>query len=330
MQNQQVNTPLRKSQPLISFIIAYYNLPARMLCECIDSIMALSLQADEREIIVVDDGSKIRCTNELARYEDDITYIRQRNMGLSEARNSGIQMATGRYLQFVDADDMLIKDAYDYCISIARSEQPEMILFDFTKTDIQPTPLQHSAIQTGPHFMRHNNIHGTACGYLFDRSILGELRFTPGIFHEDEEFTPLLMLRAETLCTTSAQAYFYRQRDDSIVTNVNIRHSIRKLSDLKGVISRLNYVADHRPVGDRTALHRRVAQLTMDYLFQIIIQTHSRHYLERKISHLRSEGLFPLPNQNYTNKYSWFRRLSATSVGRSALMRIIPLISKER
>ena len=51
-------------------------------------------------------------------------------------------MATGRYLQFVDADDMLIKDAYDYCISIARSEQPEMILFDFTKTDIQPAAIE--------------------------------------------------------------------------------------------------------------------------------------------------------------------------------------------
>ena len=82
-------------KPLISFILTYYNLPVEMLIECIESILALSLQADEREIIVVDDGSKIRCVNELTKYDDEITYIRQRNMGLSEARNTGIQMATG-------------------------------------------------------------------------------------------------------------------------------------------------------------------------------------------------------------------------------------------
>ena len=54
-------------KPLISFILTYYNLPVEMLIECIESILALSLQADEREIIVVDDGSKIRCVNELTK-----------------------------------------------------------------------------------------------------------------------------------------------------------------------------------------------------------------------------------------------------------------------
>ena len=45
-------------KPLISFILPYFNLPVPMLCECIDSILALSLGRDEREIIVIDDGSE--------------------------------------------------------------------------------------------------------------------------------------------------------------------------------------------------------------------------------------------------------------------------------
>ena len=330
MQNQQNHTPLQETQPLITFIIAYYNLPLEMLYECIDSILALSLSRNEREIIIVDDGSRNSCASSLTLYNDDIIYVRQRNMGLSEARNTGIKMASGKYLQFVDADDKLLQEAYDYCIGIARSEQPEMICFDFSHTTAQPAAIQHSKTVKGTYFMRHNNIHGAACGYMFQRSILGKLRFTPGIYHEDEEFTPLLMLRAETLCTTNAKAYFYRQRKDSIVSNNDIRHCMKRLRDLKGVISRLNYIADHRPIDDRTALQRRIAQLTMDYLYQIIIQTQSYHYLERKITELRKEGLFPLPEQDYTRKYTWFRRLTATTVGRRALIRVIPLMNKER
>ena len=55
----------------ISFIITYYNLPAEMLHTCIESILALTLRAGEREIIIVDDGSDECPINELAPYSDD-------------------------------------------------------------------------------------------------------------------------------------------------------------------------------------------------------------------------------------------------------------------
>ena len=94
-------------KPIISFILSYYNLPVEMLCSCIDSILAMELKPDEREIIIVDDGSPESPVNQLMKYGNEITYIRQRNQGLSEARNTGIQMANGEYLQFIDADDKL-------------------------------------------------------------------------------------------------------------------------------------------------------------------------------------------------------------------------------
>ena len=174
--------------------------------------------------------------------------------------------------------------------------------------------------------MRNNNIHGTAWGYLFKHSILGNLRFTPGIVHEDEEFTPQLLLRAETVCVTDAEAYYYRQRPNSIITNSHIRQKMRRLRDTRDIISRLNIMADRLPVSDKAALQRRIAQLTMDYLYNIIQQTRSRHYLNRKIEGLKKEGLFPLPNQDYTVKYTWFRKLSNSQAGRTVLLRLIPMM----
>ena len=314
-------------KPLISFIIAYHELPVRMLCECIDSILALSLRSFEREIIIVDDGSATTPLNELLRYGENILYIRQSNKGLGEARNTGIRMATGNYLQFVDSDDLLLQTPYEHCIDIVRFSHPEMVVFNFTTTSTNSrADYSDSPLQSGSNYMRHHNIHGVAWGYLFSRSILGDLRFTPGIWHEDEEFTPLLLLRAEQVCVTDAQAYFYRQRTGSIMTNSHIRNRIKRLNDAASIILRLNTHADTLPTEDKSALQRRVAQLTMDYLYNIIRRTGSRHYLERKMEMLRDNGLFPLPDHDYTTKYIWFRRMTNSHSGISLLMRLIPMM----
>ena len=315
-------------KPLISFILTYYNLPKQMLCSCIDSIMALSLTTAEREVIVVDDGSDESPVDTLMKYGDDITYIRQRNQGLSEARNTGIQMAAVLYLQFVDADDVLNKTAYEHCLQIAKTQGPEMIVFDFSNSPTNVSDFKDQPSQSGSHYMRHNNIHGMACGYLFKRSVLGDMRFTPGIYHEDEEFTPMLMLRAENVIVTSAQAYCYQQRPSSITNDSDYLQ--KRFNDFKDILHRLHIAADRMPIDDKTALQRRVAQLTMDYIYQVVWHTHSRQQLESEIQDLTRLSLFPLPNQAYTTKYTWFRRLSATAMGRVLLMRIIPKTHKER
>ena len=59
MQTQPNHTQISKKTPLISFIITYYNEPVNMLKACIESVLALSLTDEEREIIVIDDGSNL-------------------------------------------------------------------------------------------------------------------------------------------------------------------------------------------------------------------------------------------------------------------------------
>ena len=318
------------NQPLISFIIADYNLPCEMLCECIDSILALPLSSLEREIIVVDDGSETNALNGLAKYGEELIYIRQAHQGLSAARNTGIQMSRGKYLQFVDGDDRLICSPYGHCIDIIKSGKYDMVVFDFTKSALEDKAFTDRHHQSGSDYMRLYNIRGTAWGYIFKKSCLGNLRFTTGIYHEDEEFTPLLLLRTEKTCVTDAKAYFYRQRQNSIITDTYIRKRIKRLNDLKSVIIRLNIIADKLPANDKTALQRRVAQLTMDYIYQMILLTRSRNYLNKRIEELRELGLFPLPDKGYTTKYKWFCRLSKSRAGLNILMQTIPLLKKER
>ena len=130
----------------ISFIIPYYNVPTDMLRECIESILALSLQADEREIIVVDDGSDVSPEDTLFQLGDDIRYVRKENGGVSSARNLGLESATGEYIQFVDADDLLIKTPYLYCTEHLKRENADMIVFDFCSK----MPTQNAFSTEGP------------------------------------------------------------------------------------------------------------------------------------------------------------------------------------
>lgn len=332
MQHQQSNTYLQASQPLVSFIITYYDLPIQMLCECIDSILALSLHPEKREIIVVDDGSDVSPMNGLMQYGDDIIYVRQKNQGLSQARNKGIEIARGTYLQFVDADDHLMQYPYEHCLDIIQTNDDiDMLMFEFTTNAADhQNHFNDQPPVSGSQYMLRKNIHGTACGYLFKRSTLSELRFTPGIWHEDEEFTPQLLIRAERLCITDARAYYYYKRPNSITTHADEESKTKRLDDHMRVILRLRDLCDRVPQNDRLALQRRVAQLTMDYIYQAIIQKRSLRALNESIEVLRQEGLFPLPDRDYSKKYTWFRRMTNSAIGRTILLNTLPLLKKER
>ena len=332
MQNQQIHSLLQEGQPLVTFIVTYYNLPMQMLCECIDSILALSLRPFEREVIIVDDGSEVSPMNGLMQYADDIVYVRQQNQGLSSARNRGISMATGQYIQFVDADDHLIQTPYEHCLDIIRYQSDaDMVLFDFTSNKQQRQAVFNDQPPvSGTEYMRHNNIHGTAWGYLFRRLTLSELRFTPGIVHEDEEFTPQLLIRSECIYVTDAKAYYYHQRPNSITSALDEKSRDKRLDDTKDILLRLQQLCDRVSHDDRLALQRRITQLTMDYLYNTIVQGRSRQMLDTRIDELRSHGLFPLPDRDYSKKYQWFRRMTGSSFGRTILINTLPLLKRER
>ena len=322
-----------RRQPLVSFIVTCYNLPTDMLCECIDSILKLKLQSAEREIIVVDDGSDQSPMNDLLKYGDDIIYVRQKNGGVSVARNTAMDMAKGQFIQIVDGDDCLLTVPYEQCLDIIRKNgDADVVMFDFTHQNSQESnPSANLRKKSGPDLLRTENIQGAACCCLFRQTVRGHLAFTPGIaYGEDEEFTPQLLIRAEMVYVTDAKAYFYRERETSAVHQKDESSIQKRLSDTKEVILHLNQLADTRPQSDKVALQRRVAQLTMDYIYNTILLTRSEEKLNETIEDLRKDGLFPLPNHPYSTKYTWFRRLSNNTLGRKILLRALPLMKKER
>ena len=191
MQNQSSHTQNIQA-PLVSFIITTYNMPTEYLEECLKSILQLSLNAKEREIILVDDGSDICAINGLTEYLQDIIYLRQPNQGASVARNYGMMIAKGRFIQFVDGDDYLVQTAYEHCLDIVRYHQPDIVTFNYVKnrqTDTPPYELPTPI--SGTTYMSNHNLHGSACSYIFRSSIRGTLQFTPGIVYGEDEELPL-------------------------------------------------------------------------------------------------------------------------------------------
>ena len=317
------NPPSGEKAPLISFIVTFYNLPAHLLDECLASILSLTLSPEEREIIVIDDGSDDNPLEAISDKIDEIVYIRQRTRGLSAARNLGIEACTGQYIQFVDADDLLNTTVYEHCLDITRHKDPDIVVFHLSDKKEQTVPQTYEGPMEGSEYMRRNNLRASACGYIFRKKTLVNLRFTCGILHEDEEFTPQLFLRAERVFSTSAKAYYYRDRHHSITREDDKQWVLKRLSDTRGVLYRLAEMADTLPTADREALHRRIDQLTMDYLYNVITLTHNGRFLEKCVEELTQKGLFPLPDKAYTQKYKWFRRISNSRQGRRLLCMIL-------
>ena len=315
-------------KPLVSFIIPCFNTPAELLQKCVDSITELSLAIDEREIIIVDDGSEVPAIGDLLLYRDDIIYIRKKNGGLSHARNMGIRMATGEYIQFVDSDDYLSKTAYEHCLDIIRFMRPEMVMFDASRKEADCIEFKDSEFMSGSEYMSSHNLQIMACGYIFKRDVMGSLRFPLGLYHEDEDFTPQLLLRVERMIRTDAKAYIYIKRENSITTAADRRSVIKRLNDLEMILLNLQEKSIGLPLLERKALERRVAQLTMDYIYNIIVQTRSSHQLEKRIELLKRHELFPLPDRNYTQKYKWFRKMANSSIGRKMLLNTLPIMKR--
>lgn len=309
-----------QNKPLVSFIIPVYNIEPDMLRECIDSIMSLSLSRQEREIIVVDDGSPSTPLNSIADLADEVVYIRQCHQGVSAARNTGMRMATGRYIQFADGRGKFLRAPYEHCLDIARYHNPDIVLFKSTAKDSDiDTPFTYNGPTTGSSYMRGNNIRATACGYLFERNMLGELRFAGGTGSDDEEFTPQLFLRSERFYATDSDAFFI-PKHRTVDTTVH-DGSETSLADTERVLLHLSDLVV--PEHDRAALNRCIAQLTMEYLCNIIRYTHDSTLLNETTQRLASHGLYPLPDRDYTKRYKYFRKMMGNPVTRRLLFVLI-------
>lgn len=124
---------------MISVVVPVYKTPERFLRACIESIQAQTFK--NSQIILVDDGSPDNCgaiCEEYAQKDPRILVLHQKNSGPSVARNLGLKHVQGRYLTFVDSDDMLVQNAWETGIEALRQNQAQCAVFGWrtgTKND---------------------------------------------------------------------------------------------------------------------------------------------------------------------------------------------------
>lgn len=311
------------NQPFISFIVPVYNVPTEMLHECLNSIFSLELKRYEMQVIVVDDGSNYDITQTWPLvWRERITLIKQTNKGPSVARNSALAEAMGLYVQFVDADDYLFPSIYNEVIAYLKQTSVDMVYFDSTFNS-KPKLWNPSVLLTsGSYFMQHNNLRSSPWGYVFKREVMGALRFVPGIYAEDVEFTTQMVLNARIMAVSTAQPYFYRVRKGSLTSKKTVDdYKNIYLPNSAQILNRLQQlqVVSHQ----RAALDRRIAQLTMDHVYNSMRYTHDYAYVCQTLAKLKACGLYPFPNKHYTRKYSLFRHLVACPISRFLLTHLL-------
>ena len=185
--------------PLISVIIAVYNIEA-YIEKCVDSLTHQTYS--HLEIILVDDGSKDssgkKC-DELAKKDPRIKVIHRENGGLSAARNSGIAIATGDYLAFVDGDDWIDQDMYELMLSAALQFDAELVACRYRciyVDEIIDRTTNRMLLFEGTEMLKAYLEEDESCviqhaawNKLYKKSLLGEERFPEGKLYEDVVFS---------------------------------------------------------------------------------------------------------------------------------------------
>ena len=226
---------------LISVIIPVYKVE-QYLSKCINSV--LSQTFSNYEIILVDDGSPDRCPEICDVYtkkDNRIKVIHKINGGLSDARNAGIEKASGKYILFLDSDDYL----YSYTVlekissSLNKSNYPNICYLPNEYWSSNPksinTKLKDETISIEKFLYRVTNnyyLHTAGQQFVLKLEYIRKynLQFKKGILHEDELWFAQILVNAKNVYICSCVFYFYTDnRSGSIMNAIKEKNVIDKL-----------------------------------------------------------------------------------------------------
>lgn len=220
-----------------SIIVPVYNVE-KYLPDCLESLQRQTFS--DFEVICVNDGSTDASATVAQQWVDTlspkVSLIHQQNAGLSAARNAGLSVAQGEYVLFLDSDDWIepntlqvladnLEDEDFLCFSGHRYFEDKA---QYEEADHLP---QESQITGWEYYCRHALEHRNfafVCVVLrcYKREFLvsNNLRFKPGIFHEDNLFTPYACYYAQKIKVIPDVLYNYRVRSSSIMTTRSLKH----------------------------------------------------------------------------------------------------------
>ena len=242
------------NKPAISVVIPVYNVEV-YLRECVDSVLAQTMQ--DFEIILVDDGATDSCgtiCDEYGAKNERVRVIHQPNGGLSSARNTGLDAATGEYVYFLDSDDYIETYALEQLWSMARKENADVVFFDASVffTDCEPDPKAYQYHRSKTYAPKNGrqmllelldtDEYRTAVPLmLLRREYMRKhgLRFRPGILHEDELFTFYVFHADGKVSHCHEKLYARRMRAASIMTGASMRKRYDSVYDIYFELSAL-------------------------------------------------------------------------------------------
>lgn len=213
--------------PKISVIIPVYN-TEKYLSECLDSVLKQTFT--DIEVICVNDGSSDNSAKILEQYAARDKRIRivmnQQNYGLSYTRNTGINLANGEYICFIDSDDIidsnflevLLQQIQDYNADISMAH---LKIFDENKVFESK---QKNLVTNNLNKKIHNMPLGSVCDKLFKTKLIREnqIYFPVGRYFEDNIFLICALFYSDKIAITNTTCYYYRINNNGICRNINI------------------------------------------------------------------------------------------------------------
>ena len=217
--------------PTVSIIVPIYNAQAN-LRRCIESV--LKQDFEDFELILADDGSKDESgsiCDEYAAVDSRIRVLHKENTGVSDTRNTAIDLAKGTYLQFLDSDDWITVDATSLLVRAAEETECDMVIADFYrvvgervshKGDIQEEKLL-SREEFAVHMMEKpaDFYYGVLWNKLYRRELVEkyQLRMDSEIsWCEDFMFNLEYIRHAKTVYALRVPIYYYVKTNRSLVS----------------------------------------------------------------------------------------------------------------
>lgn len=234
---------------LVSVIIPVYNVE-QFLNKCVESV--LSQTHKNLEIILIDDGSTDESGKKcdiLEKSDKRIKVIHKSNGGLSDARNAGLNIATGEYYSFIDSDDFVTNDMIESMLTSAQTYSCEIAICNMIRyseqNNVKPfyCPVDKEKVLTGDEkFLTLNQ--PSVCNKLFKADLFEGIRFPKGKYYEDTFVYHKLLYRSKNVILTGKDSYWYLARENSIVGGE--QYTDRYFDFIEAVYCRMDFLLQNQ------------------------------------------------------------------------------------
>lgn len=269
---------------LVSVIIPVYNVE-NDLERCIVSILNQTYR--NIEIVLIDDGSPDKCPkicDEYSKKDKRIKVIHKINGGLSDARNAGIDVASGKYITCVDSDDYVTNDYVEYLYKLIVKYEADMSICSHEavyinsvkqfKSDCKECCMDsETALKK---MLYHQNYDVSAWAKMYDKKLFKNIRYPVGRAFEDAATTYKIIDKSKKIAFGYESKYKYIIRPNSIVTS---NFNISKFDLITSTNEMCDFIKEKYPNLNQAAIRRKVyANLSTLRLMKNV----EKRYKERK------------------------------------------------